>query len=584
LPKKNREIIPMRVVLSASAAAVILLASGCGGGKDAMPAETSGVLHSQIKGVSYRTPSRSGQTDTHGTFNCLVGETVTFSVGGIELGSATASSKISLFTLAGLTPPTSELALRRELWRMQSTTTPLSRATNLAMLLLALDADGNPDNGIDVSPHAGALANTQLDFRVRFHEFPAKLARLAPDLNRNMPASTPVKWLYRSLGIAVAGNIPKRQRDDYDGDGIIDSDLTSTEDAQGEYETLSVDLSADGQPDQITTFTLDSLGRITRRRMLEDPFQTGTFQIEHIIDTTFDSFGNELRRVNRGDGGVDGSVDSEAIFESTVDRFGRILNSTSTIDSDFDGVLDSIERHVYTRDARGNALELRIEVDLDADGSIDGRYVTINTYDAGDRLLTSLYERDLDGNGEPESRIAQASTYDAAGRAATFTEEYDFDGDGEFEQSRHVSSSYDAAGNLARTVSRDDSSFFGDVFTYEVTTEFTYDRDRRFMSSNQHYDFESDGTIESRITEAYTRDPNGFPLTWESLNDIGADGTVDQSTVVSFAYTPEGAQQSFVADSDYDGDGIVDATQISQVSYAPAANALTPIVNQYLGF
>jgi hypothetical protein len=574
----------MRAVLSASAVAVILLSSGCGGGKDAAPAETSGILHSQLKGVSYRTPSHSGQTDANGTFTCLVGETVTFSIGGIELGSATGSSKISLFTLAGMTPPTSELALRRDLWRMQTTTTPLSRVTNMAMLLLALDADGNPNNGIDVSAHTSALADAQLDFDVRFFEFPEKLTKLAPDLNRNIPAAAPVKWLYRSLGIAVAGNMPKRQRDDYDGDGIIDADLTSTEDAQGEYQTLSVDRSADGIPDHVIAFTLDPLARITRRRVLEDPLLSGTIQVERITDSTFDAHGNEVRRVETEDGGVDGSVDSEFITESTFDRFGRILTRTSTIDIGVDGVLESIERHLNTLDPRGNLLEQRIEVDLDADGSINGRYVTTNTYDAGDHRLTSSYVRDLDGNGEPESRTAQTWTYDAAGRQATFNEDYDDDGDGDFEQGRRSTMTYDAAGNLVRVVSRDDSNFFGSLFTYEVTTDSTFDRDRRLMSSIQNYDFAADGTVESRISEAYTRDPNGFPLTWESRNDFAADGIADQSTVVVFTNTPEGAQQSFLADSDYDGDGILDATQSSQISYAPAANALTPIVNQYLGF
>ncbi len=574
----------MRAVLSAPAVAAILLSSGCGGGKDAAPAETTGILHSQIKGVSYRTPSRSGQTDANGTFTCLAGETVTFSIGGIELGSATGSSKISLFTLAGMTPPTSELALRRELWRMQTTTTPLSRATNLAMLLLALDADGNPNNGIDVSAQAGALADAQLDFDVRFFEFPGRLSRLAPDLIRNIPAAAPVKWLYRSLGIAVAANAPVRQTDDYDGDGVIDADLSTTLDAQGEIAEAAVDTSADGQPDQLISYTRDSLGRVTRRRQLDDPFQSGTFQLEHITESTFDSHGNEARRVDREDGGVDGSVDSETIQESTFDRFGRILSSTYTTDFDFDGVLDSIEHHAYTRDARGNLLEQRVEVDLDANGGIDGRYITTNTYDAGDHRLTSVYLRDLNGDGLPETRIAQAFTYDAAGRQATASEDYDIDADGVVEQSSRSTSTYDAAGNLVRSVSRNDSDFFGSFFTYEVTTESSYNRDRRRTHVIQSYDFLADGTVENRITEANTYDANGFPLTYENRTDNTAVGATDYSFVVTFTNTPEGAQQSFLAEFDNDGDGVVEDLQTSQISYAPAANALTPIVTQYLGF
>ncbi len=574
----------MRAALCASAVAVILLSSGCGGGKEAAPAETTGILHSQIQGVSYRTPSRSGQTDANGTFTCLVGETVTFSIGGIELGSAAASSRISLFTLAGMTPPTSELALRRELWRMQTTTTPLSRATNLAMLLLALDADGNPDNGIDVSARAGTLANAQLDFDLRFFEFPEKLSKLAPDLTRNIPAAAPVKWLYRSLGIAIAANAPVRQIDDYDGDGIIDADLSTTLDAQGEIAETAVDLSADGQPDQLISYARDALGRITRRRVLDDPFQSGTFQLEHITESAFDSHGNEVRRVDREDGGVDGSLDSETIQESTFDRYGRILSSTYSNDFDFDGVLDSTERHVFTRDARGNLLEERIEVDLDANEGIDGRYITTYTYDAGDHRLTSVYSRDLDGDGNPETRFAQSFTYDAAGRQATSTEEYDIDADGVVEQSTRSTSTYDPAGNLLRSVSRIDSDFFGSFFTYDVTTEYSYNRDRRRTNVIQSYDFLGDGTVENRITEVNTYDANGFPLTYETHTDNTADGVTDYSFVVTFTNTPEGAQQSFLAEFDNDEDGIVDETQSSQISYAPAANALTPIVTQYLGF
>lgn len=566
----------MRTVLAAFAVAVISVSTGCGGGRDPAPAEVTGTLHTQIKGVNYRTPSHSGQTDANGMFTGLAGETVTFSIGGIELGSAVMSSKISLFTLAGMTPPTSELALRRELWRMQSTATPLSRAANLASLILALDADGNPANGIDVSTHVNALASAQLDFKVSFIQFSAKLARLAPDLNQNISTATSVKWLYRTLGIAVAGSKPVRQTDDYDGDGVIDADLTSTEDAQGEIESLSIDLSADGQPDQLVYFTRDSLGRITHRRQLEA-------QLEYNIDTTFDVHGNEKRIVELEDGGADGSVDSETITESDFDRFGRILNSTRTIDFDFDGQPDSIERRVFTRDSRGNLLEQRVEVDLDADGGINGKYVTTSTYDAADRVATALYERDLDGDGEPESRIAQAWTYDAAGRQDTATEDYDNDGDGVVEQTRRATNTYDAAGNLQRVVSRYDTDLVGG-FTYEVTSEFSYDRDQRVENSTQDYDFGADGTVESRITEVNTRDANGFPLSWENRTDNTADGVADSTILVTYTNSPEGAQQSFIAGFDHDADGVVDDRQTSQITYQPAVNALTPIVSQHLGY
>ncbi|HEY6124762.1 MAG TPA: hypothetical protein VIV63_08930, partial [Steroidobacteraceae bacterium] len=141
------------------AATLLLAGCGSGGDEDQTADELSGEFQAGgVSGLRYVTPTRSGVTDGAGTFKYLAGETVTFSVGGITLGHAPGSSGITPFTLAGMTPPTTEAALRRELDRASRTTSHFVRATNMMRLLLALVADSNPANGIDLRGRDAALA------------------------------------------------------------------------------------------------------------------------------------------------------------------------------------------------------------------------------------------------------------------------------------------------------------------------------------------------------------------------------------------------------------------------------------------
>src|SRR5690348_9414181 len=126
---------------------LVLALAGCGGNDHKAPAELTGKLQGgHVQGVSWHTPTHWGSTDVNGGFTYLPGETVTFSLGDVELGAAPGAPDITLFTLAGLTPPTTERTLRLQLDRAMRMSTPFTRAINIDALLIALDADGNPDN------------------------------------------------------------------------------------------------------------------------------------------------------------------------------------------------------------------------------------------------------------------------------------------------------------------------------------------------------------------------------------------------------------------------------------------------------
>jgi hypothetical protein len=128
------------------------------------PTVLSGTLvDGAIGGVSFATPTRSGLTDAGGTFEFLEGESVDFTIGGIDLGSVMGSSLITPVELAQGTSPTDQAVV------------------NLLVLLQSIDADGDHTNGITVSEATRTLAaDMVVDFTAA--EFLAQIETLVADI------------------------------------------------------------------------------------------------------------------------------------------------------------------------------------------------------------------------------------------------------------------------------------------------------------------------------------------------------------------------------------------------------------------
>src|SRR5690625_78610 len=78
-----------------------------------------------IAGVAYQTGSKSGVTDAQGRFEYRNGESVTFSIGALELGTTQADKTVSAVDLVDGASDTTDNAVM-----------------NLAALLQSLDRDG----------------------------------------------------------------------------------------------------------------------------------------------------------------------------------------------------------------------------------------------------------------------------------------------------------------------------------------------------------------------------------------------------------------------------------------------------------
>lgn len=133
------------LIFSVLSSAII---SGCGGGggnntggtssNDApspvQPTTKIGYFRdAPVTGVEFRTETQLGFTGEGGSFKYLEGETVQFDIGTLHIGSTKASRIITPFDM------TSFLSVEHD------------KNTNMVRVLMSLDEDENPDNGIEIS-------------------------------------------------------------------------------------------------------------------------------------------------------------------------------------------------------------------------------------------------------------------------------------------------------------------------------------------------------------------------------------------------------------------------------------------------
>ncbi|APU69332.1 hypothetical protein [Christiangramia flava] len=118
-------------------------------GEEQQVTMTGQFIDSAVQGLYYETETHSGYTDESGNYDYEKGETVTFYVGDILLGSALATGELSpldIATTADATINTLEVQ-------------------NIAAFLQTLDSDGDPSNGIAISSTvANALSLSEIDF------------------------------------------------------------------------------------------------------------------------------------------------------------------------------------------------------------------------------------------------------------------------------------------------------------------------------------------------------------------------------------------------------------------------------------
>ena len=128
----------------------------CGGGSGtsapaaAPTARIATFIDAPVEGLAFRSASRSGLTDRKGNFPYAPGETVTFMVGNMVLGSVAPSG--NKVTPVHLVPGATDANDRR--------------VTRILRTLQSLDADSNLSNGIQITAWARELASSRPTIRL----------------------------------------------------------------------------------------------------------------------------------------------------------------------------------------------------------------------------------------------------------------------------------------------------------------------------------------------------------------------------------------------------------------------------------
>jgi len=104
------------------------------------PLTISGLFQDvEVKGMGFATASGSGQTDQYGAYDYVTGEDITFSIGGVTLGTVAGAP--------GITPNDFGTG---------------DTVANVARFIQSLDADDDPTNGIDLTAASTTLAGTTI--------------------------------------------------------------------------------------------------------------------------------------------------------------------------------------------------------------------------------------------------------------------------------------------------------------------------------------------------------------------------------------------------------------------------------------
>jgi len=124
----------------------------------------SRLVDAPVEGVSYAAaPSGiSGKTGANGVFTCKAGDTVSFSVGSVALGTAACAATVAAADLAG-TAALGDVKLQNRL-----------------VFLQALDEDDDPTNGIRITAAVHDALTKTLDFGLAAADFDKAFAALLP--------------------------------------------------------------------------------------------------------------------------------------------------------------------------------------------------------------------------------------------------------------------------------------------------------------------------------------------------------------------------------------------------------------------
>lgn len=515
------------------AAAMSLLLAACGseydvpGGPSGGPrpegtpgpnALTGVLVDAAVSGVEYETASVSGVTTDGGEFLYEEGESVRFFLGDTILGEVQGQEEVSTFDLVGIEPLTTGLR------GFEEHRAEISRAANIATLLQTFDYDGDPTNGIEITPEVAALfdgVEVDLDRDIfdfmRERTYRSILNRaneevLLDGYRAPRGGIAVMEHLYAELDLSPGFFAPDLESFDTDSDGEIEQ---TTQHAYREKNlTTTVRTFEPLYRTTTTTWTFDDYGNQVAKGIADED------GVEYWAAPEYDADGNRLG----GEYDTDGDGVADYIATSFYNEYGDYLGSER--DNDADGNLDSILRLGY--DDHGNLN--RREHDSDGDGNAD--FIEALEWTADRRMVRRMSDHEGDGvfdvtlvfEHDEAGRVTQQANYQDGSDVPISIEEWRYDERG--------LETYYARDRYADGVP-------------DVIEHRNYDERGHLIALE--YDHDADGEIDR--VELWVRDPDGNVLRYE--NDQDNDTVPDE--IKTYEYDIHGNQTLEARDNDGDG-------------------------------
>lgn len=615
-----------RILLLATSL-VYLSACGGGGNSDTStpqptpapqptpPAVLTGSLgNTPIIGAKFETATQSGVTNEKGEYSYIAGETLRFSIGGIEIGSIAAANNISLSDFYDDPLPTNTAEIEK--FSQDELAEDFDSLMSLASFLVSLDNNDNVDDGINISEWEAALSDANLSFDGPYKQFlqftfTDFVRTYAIESNRYAQA---IKYIYESEQITLSESKVLNTNSVATNNDMTWSDAqVFTYDANGNQltSTKTDDLNNDGIDDfiNIDTRTYDEQGNRITRETTVDNENDGTIDRRSKRSNTYDDRGNQTAYLIENDNDANGTTDSVVSAVITYNALNVQTSTITEVDNDADGIAERITSVSITFDDNGNRLSRRVENDNDNDGNTDSITIETNTYNASGDRLVRFSERDNNGNGIIDETSALSATYNTLGRLLieTFERDNDNNGTADFISTRTLS--YNDEGRLIQETNESDFDNDGIIDSLVKITN-TYNERNQLLTRLSEVD-NGNGVGFTKLSYTY----NELGLRMTITSERGDDGVVSYTDVTRYEYDAErnrvgdtresfsdsetspnsiltlqftfdekGNQTTRSLTNDNDGDGQIEDTDITTTSYTDFSVELTPTLINDLVF
>ncbi|PWQ96160.1 hypothetical protein [Leucothrix arctica] len=530
----------------------------------------------QVEGLSYKTPSFSGETSADGSFTYKTGETVSFFVGDIAVGETKGSTEVTFFDLAGIANPAAVSQDARAKLQDNTTVHEHDKLSNLVVFFDAIDEDGNYANGITVPSQLNELAlGKTLDIKgTSFQDFEKQFgdSQLLDDAvaagvwtraPETTPAMTALDMFYKNIGEPVQLSVVTETLTDSGNDGTINKKNTTTYDEFGNKSGEYKDYDNDGTPEsqEIWTYnealtTLEHKADKNGNDIFESTDSTTTVLYDDSVtasDTQVYAYYNdetgtlEYKSTQTLSYSADGELSkSENLYESpnstgksssiyTRDADGRLTKLE--IDDGSDGSIDRIETHLFNEVTKASSTE----IDTNADGVADE--ISYATYDDNSNILT--YSEDSNADGVIDA--LETNTYDANGNPVKMTSEVNG------EVIKVIDREYNTAGNklseqLTDSTDSDNNSLetyqYGADGNLKIHTIYSWLNGVKYLQYQTFHDanggrslMKYDEYAEVTQTESTSYDDQGNLLETSSFSY--QDGVESSSLVKVYSYDSE---------------------------------------------